>query len=144
MTFTPENSADEFEPEQILGGRYRVLSVLGRGGMGIVYKVEQIYLGIELALKTINKNSLTDVSVRRFQAEARAVFALNHPNVVSVHDFGLLDDDTPFLAMEIVAGKTLSALLKQRSLTVEEAIPYSFKFARGWLTLTKTELCIEI
>lgn len=131
MTFSPDTNAGEFEPEQILGGRYRVLSLLGRGGMGVVYKVEQIYLGIELALKTINQSSLTDVAVRRFQAEARAVFALNHPNVISVHDFGLLDDHTPFLAMEIVEGTTLSSLLKRRVLTVEEAIPIFIQVCAG-------------
>ncbi|MBS1955765.1 MAG: protein kinase [Cyanobacteria bacterium SZAS-4] len=131
MTIQINTRSDEFEPERLLGGRYRVIAVLGRGGMGVVYKVEQIYLGIELALKTINKASLTDVSVRRFQAEARAVFALNHPNVISVHDFGLLDDDTPFLAMEFVQGITLSELLKQRLLTVDEAIPVFIQVCAG-------------
>lgn len=97
----------------------------------MVYRVEQVYLGIELALKTINKSSLTENAVRRFQGEARAVFALNHPNVISVHDFGLLDDETPFLAMEIVEGTTLSNLLKTRSLTVEEAIPIFIQVCAG-------------
>lgn len=131
MTFESDTISGEFEPGQLLGGRYRVLALLGRGGMGVVYKVEQIFLGIELALKTINKNSLTDVSVRRFQAEARAVFALNHPNVISVHDFGLLDDQTPFLAMEFVQGTTLSELLKHRVLTVGEAIPIFIQVCAG-------------
>ncbi|MFN8551328.1 MAG: protein kinase [Candidatus Obscuribacterales bacterium] len=123
--------SNEFEPGQVLGGRYRVLSVLGRGGMGIVYKVEQIYLGLELALKTIDRSSLTDVSVRRFQAEARAVFSLNHPNIISVHDFGLLDDQTPFLAMELVQGESLAARLKRGALAINEALPVFIQVCKG-------------
>ncbi|CAN5319744.1 hypothetical protein BH10CYA1_BH10CYA1_29220 [soil metagenome] len=128
------NNADfdsEFKPEQLLGGRYKVLSLIGRGGMGVVYKVEQIYLEKELALKTINKTSLTDNSVRRFQAEARAVFALNHPNVISVHDFGLLDEHTPFLAMEYVNGESLAETIKTRILNVSEAIPIFIQACKG-------------
>lgn len=113
-----------YQPDHMLGGRYRVISVLGKGGMGIVYRVEQVFLGKELALKTIDKSLLSDITMRRFQHEARATFAVDHPNIVSVHDYGILDDQTPFLAMELVFGKTLSDVLKTRSrLPVEEAIP---------------------
>lgn len=83
---------NEHRKDEILGGRYRVLSLLGRGGMGVVYRVEQIFLGKELALKTIDQTAQSDIAIRRFQAEARAVFAVNHPNIVAVHDFGLLDE----------------------------------------------------
>lgn len=131
MSSAADTYANEFQPDQILGGRYRVLSVLGRGGMGIVYKVEQIYLGIELALKTIDLRTLTDISVRRFQAEARAVFALNHPNIISVHDFGLLEEQNPFLAMEFVQGETLSEIFKRRTLTVAECIPVFIQVCNG-------------
>lgn len=113
-----------YQPGHMLGGRYKVVSVLGKGGMGIVYRVEQVFLGKELALKTIDKSLLSDVTLRRFQHEARATFAVDHPNIVSVHDYGILDDQTPFLAMELVFGKTLSDVLKTRTrLPVEEAIP---------------------
>lgn len=112
----------EYKHDDILGGRYRVISLLGKGGMGVVYKVEQIFLGKELALKTIDRNLMSDITVRRFQAEARAAFAVDHPNIVAVHDFGLFDDDTPFLVMEIVQGETLTDRLKRGTLSVEEAI----------------------
>ncbi|MBS1955766.1 MAG: protein kinase [Cyanobacteria bacterium SZAS-4] len=111
----------EYKHDDILGGRYRVISLLGRGGMGVVYRVEQIFLGKELALKTIDRQLMSDITVRRFQAEARAAFAVDHPNIVSVHDFGLFDDDTPFLVMEIVQGETLSDRLKRGTLSVAEA-----------------------
>ncbi len=112
----------EHHQDEILGGRYRVLSFLGRGGMGVVYKVEQIFLGTELALKTIDQAAQSEMAVRRFQAEARAIFAVNHPNIVSVHDFGLLDDQTPFLAMEFVQGRTIGELIQSRSLVLDDVL----------------------
>lgn len=112
------------QPNDVLGGRYRVISMLGKGGMGIVYRVEQVFFNKEYALKTIDKHLLSDATTRRFQHEARATFAVDHPNIVSVHDYGLLDDQTPFLAMELVFGKTLADVLKARiRLSVKEAIP---------------------
>ncbi len=131
MTNSIDRQSGEFQPDQILGGRYRVLAVLGRGGMGIVYRVEQIFLGLDLALKTIDLSSMTDIAVRRFQAEARAVFALNHPNIISVHDFGVLDNQSPFLAMEYVQGESLASRLKRRTLTAEEAIPLFIQVCSG-------------
>ncbi len=117
-------AAAEFKERQSLGGRYQVISCLGKGGMGLVYRVNQIFLNKEFALKTIEKNCLSDVAIRRFQREARTTFALDHPNIVAVNDFGVLDDQTPFLVMELVAGETLGERLKKTgSLTVEQAIP---------------------
>lgn len=115
-------SDNDYKQDDILGGRYRIVSLLGRGGMGVVYKVEQIFLGKELALKTIDRHLMSDITVRRFQAEARAAFAVDHPSIVAVHDFGLFDDGTPFLVMEIVQGETLTDRLKRGTLSVDEAI----------------------
>lgn len=124
-------TSSDFQPNQLLGGRYRVIEVIDRGGMGVVYKVEQIFLGKELALKTISQKAVSDMSLRRFQAEARAAFAVNHPNVTAVHDFGLLDDNVPFLAMELVKGQTLASLLKHRTLTLDEALPIFIQVCHG-------------
>lgn len=118
----PADNAAGFRQNEILGGRYRVISLLGQGGMGVVYKVEQIFLGKEMALKTIEKSEQSDFTLRRFQTEARAVFKVNHPNIIDVHDFGLLDDGTPFMAMEVVVGKTLGEILESRVLSSDEAI----------------------
>jgi len=122
-----QSSSDRHSPvfpqDHVVGGRYKILEQIGKGGMGIVYKVEQVFVGKKFALKTIDARHLSDATTRRFQHEARATFAVDHPNIVSVHDYGLLDDRTPFLAMELVTGHTLSAQLAARSLTVEEAIP---------------------
>ncbi len=120
---TEEGTDVEFEPGHMLGGRYQVISCLGRGGMGIVYKVKQFFLDKELALKTINKHCLTETSIRRFQQEALTSFAIDHPNVIVVNDFGLLDDDTPFLVMELLDGETLGDRLKVCSrLSVDDAV----------------------
>lgn len=124
-------AAAEFHEDAILGGRYRIISLLGRGGMGVVYKVEQIFLGKELALKTIVKSEQTDFVLRRFQTEARAVFSLHHPNIIAVHDFGFLDDNMPFMAMEVIHGQTLGDLLKKRTLSVDEAIPLFVQICFG-------------
>jgi serine/threonine protein kinase len=114
----------EFQEKQVVGGRYEVISRLGEGGMGQVYLVNQIFLKKEFALKTIDKGRLSDIAIRRFQQEARTVFSLAHPSIIAVNDFGVLDDQTPFLVMELVKGETLGERLKRTGcLTLEQAIP---------------------
>lgn len=124
MQDNPANINEEtaFHRDQILGGRYKILSVLGRGGMGVVYKVEQILLGKQLALKTIENNLLSDIRLRRFQGEARAGFSIDHPNVISVYDFGFYEDRIPFLVIEFIQGQTLSERMQQRRMPVNEVI----------------------
>ncbi|MBC7997380.1 MAG: serine/threonine protein kinase, partial [Leptolyngbya sp.] len=132
MNNDPALTNSGYQIDQILGGRYRILSVLGKGGMGIVLRVEQIFIGKEFALKTIDKNLLSEVTIRRFKQEAKATFAVSHPNIISVNDFGLLDDETPFMVMEIVSGKTLSTRLKETtSLPIEDAIPIFIQVCFG-------------
>ena len=114
----------EFQHGQLVGGRYEVISRLGQGGMGLVYRVNQILLNKEFALKTIDKNSMSEIAIRRFQQEARTAFSLDHPSIIAVKDFGLLDDQTPFLVMELINGETLGERLKRAGcLTLDQAIP---------------------
>ncbi|HEY9898832.1 MAG TPA: diguanylate cyclase [Pantanalinema sp.] len=93
--------------------RYRVLSLLGRGGMGCVYLAEDLTNGKRLALKTLSLQQAADPedAARRFRQEFRAMARLRHPNLVEVHDFGTLEDGTPFFTMEVVPGDGLDALL---------------------------------
>lgn len=135
---SPASNADkgaagaEFARDEIIGGRYKVLSLLGKGGMGLVYRVEQIFFGEELALKTIHKSFLTDTAIKRFEQEARTAFAVNHANIIAVKAFGLLDDQTPFLAMEIVNGETLAELLQDSGpLPIEAALPIIIQVCFG-------------
>lgn len=127
----PHNDADLFEPGTILADRYRVQSVLGRGGMGAVYVVEQIFLGKELALKSISKGLFSDSTARRFRTEARAAFAVDHPNVVAVYEFGLLEEKYPFLAMELVKGETLASLIARGGLNEEKFLSLFIQICFG-------------
>lgn len=99
---------------QMVGGKYELLSVLGEGGMGTVYRVRQVFLNSEMALKLLSRARINDsVYIRRFQQEAKAAFSLDHPCLVKVHDYGLLDSGQPYLVMDLVEGETLSDYLKR-------------------------------
>ena len=103
--------ADEANREKI--GGYEVLSELGRGGMGVVYKAYQVSLNRIVALKVLSEQIAQDKAfVRRFEREAKAAAQLSHPNVVTIHDIGC-EGDTHFIAMECVEGRTISQLLEE-------------------------------
>jgi serine/threonine protein kinase len=94
---------------KVLPGGYQVLDLLGVGGMGRVYRAEQRTLGRTVAIKVIHPHLLADEkSLARFLTEARATSQLNHPNTVSVIDFGKLDDEKPYLVMEFLRGHNLA------------------------------------
>jgi len=90
---------------------YRILEKLGEGGMGSVYLSEDLHLARRVAIKFLTS---TDHHYRaRFIREARAVSALNHPNIAMVHDYGETPGGQPFIVMEYVKGKSLSDLLDE-------------------------------
>jgi serine/threonine protein kinase len=92
-------------------GPYRVVNVLGTGGMGLVLEAEHVLIGRRAAIKTIRPDLVTDADLeRRFLVEARAVAALDHPSIVRLYDFAF-DGDTPYMVMELVAGRTLDDLV---------------------------------
>jgi tetratricopeptide (TPR) repeat protein/predicted Ser/Thr protein kinase len=99
---------------------YRILEKLGEGGMGAVYLAEDLHLGRRVAVKFLTS---TDRHYRaRFIREARAVSALNHPNIAMVHDYGeTTTDNQPFIVMEYVKGKSLSDLLDE-GLTLRRSV----------------------
>ena len=106
----------EREARSWLGRRvahYEVLSFLGAGSMGEVFLVEDTRLGRRAALKLLSRNHDPD-HLRRFEFEARAASALNHPNIVTVYDVGVADG-RPFLAFELVAGRTLREMMERRT-----------------------------
>ncbi|MGH7803993.1 MAG: serine/threonine-protein kinase, partial [Candidatus Binatia bacterium] len=103
-------------------GRYELGDVIGRGAMGTVYRAYDSVLDRLLAVKTVHPHLATRESVRlRFEREVRTASKLNHPNVVIVYDGGI-ENEQPFIAMELVEGSTLEAVLATRRLRLDEAI----------------------
>ncbi|MBW1876131.1 MAG: protein kinase, partial [Deltaproteobacteria bacterium] len=99
---------------RVVGGSYLLQEVVGVGGMGRVYKAEQSTLGRTVAVKVIHPHLLGDEqTVARFYQEARASSRLNHPNSVSIIDFGRTDDGILFLAMEFLSGKDLALVMHE-------------------------------
>jgi len=113
----PDTTA--FMPGQIVAERYRIVRLLGQGGMGKVYEVENVFLQKRFALKVLG--SQKESALRRFRLEAKAASRLDHPSLIKVHDFGLIDGEQPFLIMDLVTGVTLSSVLKRAPLTFDAA-----------------------
>ncbi len=103
-------------------GPYRVLRLLGAGGMGEVYAAEDERLGRQVALKVIREQPDDDSARRRFWREARAAAAVTHPNVCQIFDVGETGGEA-WLAMELLEGEALSARLARGALPVSEAVP---------------------
>jgi len=110
---------------------YRILSKLGEGGMGVVYKAEDTKLGRTVALKFLAAHLLKDEEARkRFNREARAAAALNHPNVCTVHEIGEADGRT-FIVMEFVEGESLDKRIEQGPLKITEALGIAQQIAKA-------------
>src|SRR5688572_3150289 len=93
-------------------GRYRVIGPLGMGGMREVYRARDLTLSRDVALKVLSDGVFPDTArLKRFQQEALASSALNHPNIVSVFDFAE-NDGSPYVIYELLAGDTLRTVLK--------------------------------
>ncbi|HZI48031.1 MAG TPA: protein kinase, partial [Pyrinomonadaceae bacterium] len=102
----PRDSRPSFSSGDVLRGRYRLDSQIGRGGMGVVYRATDLELHRRVAVKVISENSSEDARERLIR-EARAAAALNHPHIVSVYDVGEANG-LPFFVMELVEGPSLS------------------------------------
>src|SRR5579883_2828409 len=92
-------------------GPYEIVSSLGQGGMGAVFKAFDPRLGRNIALKTLASEREKERRQLRFTQEARAASALNHPNIITIYEIGT-HEDQPYLAMELIEGVTMRAMLK--------------------------------
>jgi serine/threonine-protein kinase len=98
-----------------IDGRYRLDSLIGRGGMGAVYCATRLLIGDEVAIKILHTEQVGDPhAAERFRREARAAARLKHPNAVSIYDFGVSSDGLQFLVMELVEGKSLREVTKMQ------------------------------
>src|SRR5216683_2529069 len=118
----PKLTGEPAVTEVVVGsqlGPYRIEGLAGAGGMGRVYQALDTRLGRKVAIK-ISTTEFTD----RFQREARAIAALNHPHICTLHDVG-----PNFLVMELVEGETLAARLKKGKLSIEDTLRYGGQIA---------------
>ncbi len=110
-------------------GRYRIVSELGKGAMGIVYQAHDPQIDRMVALKILRQDRVVDHEfVRRFITEARAIGRLSHPNIVTVFDVGE-DHGTIFIAMEFLEGQSLDMLLNERAFSLDEIIDIGIQVA---------------
>ena len=112
-------------------GPYEIVAPLGAGGMGEVYRARDTRLGREVAIKVLPESVAADAErLRRFAQEARAVAALNHPNILSVHDIGQ-QADTHYMVTELLEGETLREKVREEALPQRKAIEYALQIAAG-------------
>jgi serine/threonine protein kinase/Tol biopolymer transport system component len=130
----PEGLTDDYSYESPVGrriGPYRVISELGRGGMGEVYRALDTRLGREVAIKLLPVAFSADKDrLRRFEQEARAAGMLNHPNVLTIYDIGA-HDNAPYIVSELLTGETLRERLREGAAPLRRAVDYAMQIARG-------------
>src|ERR1700760_4148435 len=114
-----------------LFGHYRVLEKIGSGAMGEVFRARDERLGRDVALKLIRPASGDNPDhLRRFEQEARAAAALNHPNIVAVYDVGF-EGETPYIVSELLEGSNLREQLQSGPIPLRQAVDYAIQIAHG-------------
>ena len=131
------NTSGKSDPElmrgKVLDSKYEIISHLGSGAMGAVYKARHKVLNKEVAIKILQTANLDDsVKKKRFMREARAQGGLTHKNIAAVHDVGLTENDQPYFVMDLLNGESLEEHLEQhKSLDCREFISIFEQVARG-------------
>jgi serine/threonine protein kinase len=112
-------------------GHYEILDKLGSGGMGDVYRARDLTLGRPVAIKVLRGHASSDPDrLARFQQEARSASALNHPNIVTIHEVGTVDG-IRYIAMELVEGRTLRRILTEGPILTRRALQLAAQAAGG-------------
>jgi predicted Ser/Thr protein kinase len=131
LTRTLEASLHVLTKDSLIAGKYRIVEEIGHGGMGVVYKAEDIKLKRCVALKFLPPHLMNSPELKeRFIVEAQAAAALSHPNICVIHEVGEAEDRS-FIAMEYVEGGTLRDKIKRGPLAAEEALDISAQIAAG-------------
>jgi eukaryotic-like serine/threonine-protein kinase len=126
-----QDEEDKLQPDYV--GRsllhYRITEKIGEGGMGLVYKARDTHLDRTVAIKVLPEEAVADPErKRRFIQEAKAASALNHPNIIDIHDINT-DAGVDFIVMEHVAGKTLDQRIGRKGLRIGEALKYAVQIS---------------
>ena len=112
-------------------GSYAINTLLGSGGMGEVYRARDTKLGRDVAIKVLREELASDPGrLRRFEQEARAASALNHPNIITIYEIGT-HGSTPYIAMEYVEGRTLRETIGEGPLPTKKLLDFSTQIAGG-------------
>jgi len=110
---------------------YRILDKLGEGGMGVVYKAQDLKLDRLVAMKFLPHYLTSDPTEKeRFAREARAASALNHPNITTIHEIDEFEGQI-FIVMEYIQGKTLKQIIKEETLPVREVLDIGIQLCQG-------------
>ncbi len=135
-TFCPSDGTPLIEtPDQsdpfigkVLEGKYLIVSRIGAGGMGNVYRGRHTKMEANVAIKILHASMVSDAkAVERFRREARAALAVNHPNAIQVMDFGVTEDQTVFIVMELLDGVSLQKVLETEKIVSVERTVKIFK-----------------
>jgi len=122
-------------PDTVIAGRYRIVRILGKGGMGRIYRAEQIPLGRTVVIKVLSLRFAVEEDPGfkdRFYLEAAVLAKLKHPNTVTVFDYGMADDETLYMVMEYVEGRTLAQVLRlEGPLPPARALRIGYEIARS-------------
>jgi serine/threonine protein kinase/cephalosporin-C deacetylase-like acetyl esterase len=122
---------EELPPGTTLAGKYKIIKVIGQGGMGVVYRAEDIKLNRSVALKFLPQELIQDEEAsERFVLEARAAAALSHPNICTIHEIDEQEGKS-FISMEYVEGQSLKERIDRGSLRAEEALNITIQIAEG-------------
>jgi serine/threonine protein kinase len=122
---------EELAPKTLLAGKYMVIKVVGRGGMGIVYQAEDTKLQRHVALKFLPPELVLSPEAReRFVLEARAAAALSHPNICTIYEIHE-EEEKPFIAMEYIEGMSLKAKITDGAMNAGKAVDIAAQLAEG-------------
>jgi serine/threonine protein kinase len=115
---------------EMLADRYEIIEVIGEGGMGVVYKARHVLMKRVVAIKMLHESLIAnELTRKRFEQEAQAISALNHPNILTVYDFGITKDNKPYLVVEFLEGTNLAELLEKENHLSEQRALHIFKQA---------------
>lgn len=106
-------AASSYRAGDLVGSDYRLLAIIGQGGMGTVFRAEHILMGREFALKLLSPEMVNEATWQRFATEAKILSKLNHPNIVQIFNMGIDRERAPYYVMELLKGSSLAEIIKR-------------------------------